>query len=219
MCLGWGGFAGSRIAAAVRAAWSRRKPSQPGEDHHRYLPARGDIGDSGRHGGAGPEGERTAIRQMQEGMRAALLRAAQGSGRGLRAHTPWALQSLLCAGAFWPMIKAAGISIDPVVVQGFGVLSSIGANVLSGVVAGALERRPAGKRRAASAADLEGRSPGGSSGRWRPGMRTRGLCGLRSLRCWRRSTRAGPCCGRRLRTATNGAQRCNRCDRHARRWL
>jgi WD40 repeat protein len=100
-------------------------------------------------GGDGLEGDRAEIRLMQDGMRAALLRAAQGSGRGLRAFSPRALLSLLCAGAFSPLIPAvAGI-------PGIEVLAALGTHVLSGVIAGALEGRSADKRREASADDLE----------------------------------------------------------------
>jgi hypothetical protein len=67
---------------------------------------------------------------MQEGMRAALICAAPGSGRGLRALSPRALTSLLCAGAFAPLIPAVvGIS-GVVVLAGFEVLAALGTHVL-----------------------------------------------------------------------------------------
>ncbi len=101
-------------------------------------------------GRPGPPDDPAEIQRMQDGVRAAVLRAARGSGRGLREVSPRVLLSLLCAGAFSPFLTG------PAAVAGIGVLSALGAHVLSDVVAGALERRRrAGERRSASASELE----------------------------------------------------------------
>src|ERR1700722_18725722 len=92
---------------------------------------------------------------MQDGMRAELMRAGQGSGRELHALSSRALLSLLCAGSLAPLIKdGAGIK-EGIAVGGLEVLTALGTHVLSGVIAKALEGRSAGKRREASADDLE----------------------------------------------------------------
>jgi uncharacterized protein YwlG (UPF0340 family) len=107
-------------------------------------------------GGAGLEGDRAEILRMQDGVRATVLRAASGSGRGLREVSPRVLLSLLCAGALSPLFPASAGITDAAAVAGIGVLSSVGAGVLSGIVARALDRlRPSGVRRAGSAAELE----------------------------------------------------------------
>lgn len=75
---------------------------------------------------------------MQAGLRAALLRAAGGSVRGLRGVSPRALLALLCAGAFSPLLPVAAGITGAAAVAGIGVLSAIGAHVLGGIVGEAL---------------------------------------------------------------------------------
>jgi len=104
-------------------------------------------------GGNGQEGDGTEIRRMQDGMRAALVQAAQSSGRGLRAFSPRALLSLLCAGAFYQLVPAAEAfsKTSSTATAGFEVMSALGAHLLSGVIAKAVENHSGGKRRKASA--------------------------------------------------------------------
>ncbi len=77
-------------------------------------------------GRPGPPDDPAEIQRMQDGVRAAVLRAARGSGRGLREVSPRVLLSLLCAGAFSPFLTG------PAAVAGIGVLSALGAHVAGG---------------------------------------------------------------------------------------
>ena len=72
---------------------------------YRYFPLAVISEIVGAMGGDGLEVDGAEIRRMQDGMRAALMRAAQGSGRGLRALSSRALLSLLCAGSLAPLIQ------------------------------------------------------------------------------------------------------------------
>jgi DNA-binding beta-propeller fold protein YncE len=93
---------------------------------------------------------------MQDGMRAALVRAARSSGRGLRALSPRALLSLLCAGAFSPLIPAAeAINKDSPAGAGLEIIITLGSHLLSGVIAKAVEDHSAAKRRKASAGNAD----------------------------------------------------------------
>lgn len=185
-------------SAAVRGRQGCR------ENIHRCVPLRRDISDSWSHGGLGVEGDGAEVGRMQAGVRTWVVRAANTT-RDLRGIAPTVLLSLLCASAFSPLLPVvAGLGAAAVV--GSSVLSSIGGGVLSTVITEVLDRaRSKGKPHASASAELERRSLRRSAGYWRRGMRTRRLCGPRSLRCCRRSMRAGPCCGRRWSRAMNGS--------------
>jgi len=94
---------------------------------------------------------------MQAALRAWVLQAASGSGRGLRGTPPVVLLSLLCAAAFSPLFTAVVGVGAAAVVAGSGVLSSISGGVLSGIIVEALDRaRSKGKTRTPTSAALVG---------------------------------------------------------------
>ena len=147
-------------------------------------------------------GQDTEIGRMQAALRAWVVRAAS-STRDLRGIAPTVLLSLLCASAFTPLLPIVA-GLGAAAVAGSTVLSSVGGGVLSTIITEVLDRaRSKGKPHAPASAELEGRLLGRLAGYWQPGMRTRRLCGPRSPRCWRRSTQAGPCCGRPWSKAMN----------------
>ena len=79
------------------------------------------------------------VSRMQGGVRAWVQRTAHGGEHQLRKLSPPVLLSLLCAGAFSPLLVAAGVT-GAVAVAGIGVLSSVGGGMLTEVLTGALER-------------------------------------------------------------------------------
>ena len=79
--------------------------------NHRHVPLAVICAILDAVGIARMEGDRTEILRMQAGVRAWVLRAAGGSGRGLHEISPPVLLSLLCAAAFSPLIAVgAGIT-------------------------------------------------------------------------------------------------------------
>jgi hypothetical protein len=77
---------------------------------------------------------------MQGGVREWVLRAARGGGRGLRVLAPSVLLSLLCAGAFSPLLAVAAGVASAAGVAGIGVLASVGGGVLAEVLTRALDQ-------------------------------------------------------------------------------
>ena len=93
---------------------------------------------------------------MRAGVKAWVTRNAQSSSRGLQSFSPSALMSMLCAAAFSPLFVAGGNITEPMAVAGIGVLSSLGGNVLSGVITSAIGRlRARSGQHDLSAADFE----------------------------------------------------------------
>ena len=75
---------------------------------------------------------------------------------GLRGMSAPALLSLLCAAAFTPLLQVGSVITGAMAVTGIGILSSLGGNVLSGVIVEAVEHlRPSGKPGTGSPDDLE----------------------------------------------------------------
>jgi hypothetical protein len=77
---------------------------------------------------------------MQAGVRDWARRAAQEGGRRVRSSSPTVLVSLLCASAVSPVVAAGTGMTEAVAVAGVGLVSSVGGNVLSGVITDALDR-------------------------------------------------------------------------------
>jgi hypothetical protein len=96
------------------------------------------------------------ILRMQRGVRDWVLRSSRQGEQGFRIVSPRVLLSLLCAGAFSPLLAVGAGITGAAAVAGIGVLSSVGSGVLTGVITEALDRlRPHGEGRAASREDLE----------------------------------------------------------------
>ena len=83
---------------------------------------------------------------MRQGIADALRRVSD-----IRDISGLSLVALLCASALAPVI-AAGMAAGPVVLAGVGVAGSVGANVLTDVVAGVVERLRRGGKPVAAAA-------------------------------------------------------------------
>jgi WD40 repeat protein len=80
------------------------------------------------------------VLRMQDGVRDWARRIARLSDRGPRKVPPPVLLSLLCACACCPLLAAGAGVTGAVAVASIGVLSSLGGGVLSGILAGALDR-------------------------------------------------------------------------------
>jgi WD40 repeat protein len=86
--------------------------------------------------GPGMEGERAEIARMQDGVKALVSRTVRGGPR-LRGMSAPTLLSLLCATAFSPLLVVGAGITGAMAVAGVGILSSVGGNVLSGVLVNA----------------------------------------------------------------------------------
>jgi WD40 repeat protein len=73
-------------------------------------------------------------------MRAAVADAVSAGGARLRALSPPALVGLLAASALTPVIAAAAGPASAVLAAGVGVVGSVGANVLTDVIGGVIDR-------------------------------------------------------------------------------
>ncbi|MFI6498187.1 AAA family ATPase [Nonomuraea typhae] len=72
---------------------------------------------------------------MREGVRARIAQYARSAGRQARTWTPPVLLSLLCAGAFGPLLAGAGLAG-----ASLAALTAVGGNVLTDMVKAAIER-------------------------------------------------------------------------------
>jgi WD40 repeat protein len=93
-------------------------------------------------------GDFEEVVQLQAGIREWLLRAARNGRHELRGIPAPAVLPLLCAAAFGPVFTGAADLDGTAAVSRVGVLSSVGASALGGVLAGAVDRvrlaRPSG---------------------------------------------------------------------------
>ncbi|GAA3474734.1 WD40 repeat domain-containing protein [Nonomuraea roseola] len=94
---------------------------------------------------------------MREGMRDRLGRWARSSGRGLRRWSPPTLIGVLATGALVPLLPTAGVAVGGVLGAALGVLASVGANVLTDVLKGAVETIKPGQPPEALEAEVQRR--------------------------------------------------------------
>jgi WD40 repeat protein len=91
------------------------------------------------------------IQRMQDGVREWVQQSARRGGGGLRTASPAILLSLLCAGAFCPLLMVGGVAG-----AGLAVLSTVGGGVLTQAVTDALDKlRQHGQTRTSSQDDMQ----------------------------------------------------------------